>query len=229
MIIQPFEIFRQFSADLDVRMLTKEDSVKTDGEARVALEADIFATVDQPHGNVTVLVDEELDHDRKADGMLTDTEGVTLAARAADCQLIVAYDPYMKVIGVVHVGWRCLVAGTIHAFLSKMSIAFKVAPSKLYIGVGPSLCMKCAEFTDPVKELKGIDSKFFEGRNVDLQGIADSQLMELGIKAENIERHPDCPKCKSDVYWSYRADKTSALEGYRNVISIMLKKRATEE
>lgn len=229
MILQPFEIFRPFSADLDVRMLTKEDNVKTDGETRRALDADVLATVDQPHGANVVIVEEEPDHDRAADGMVTDIEGVTLAARMADCQVIVAYDPGMKTIGVVHVGWRGLLAGAIPALLSKMSIAFKSGPSDLYVAAGPSLCMKCAEFTDPATELPGIDPTFFEGRNADLQGIADAQLLELGVKPERLERHPDCPRCKPDVYWSYRADKTGGLKGYRNVVAITLKRHEEDE
>lgn len=223
MIYQPFELFRPFSADIEVRMLTKEDNIKTDGEMRVPLEADFLATVDQPHGTKIVLVSEELDHDRDADGMITEFPDVTLAARAADCQLFVAYDPTMKVVGILHAGWRGLVSGAIPAFLSRMSIAYRCAPSDLYVAAGPSLCMKCAEFTNPAEELKGFDAKFFEGRHADLQGIADQQLAELGIKPEHFERHPDCPRCKPDIYWSYRADKTSALEGYRNVLSVKLK------
>lgn len=223
MIEHPFALLRPYEDRVDVTLLTREDNVFDDAATMEALHADYLASAKQVHGNRTIIVDDETIGEEEADGMITDTENLTLMMRSADCQTFAAYSPSMHVAGVLHVGWRSLLNDAIPAFLSTMSRAFRTAPSGLLIVAGPSLCTKCAEFTDPSTELKGIDPKFFDGRHVNLRGIAEDQLFALGIKPAHFERHPGCPKCEPHVYWSYRADKEPVLEGARNVLAIRLK------
>jgi polyphenol oxidase len=223
MIPSPFTLFRPFEDVLEVRLLTREDNMKDDEGTVEALEADHLASLIQVHGNRIQIVEEETIGELEGDGMLTDAENLTLVTRAADCQIFVAYAPSMHVIGVLHAGWKGLLNDAIPAFISSMSRTFRVSPAELLIGAGPSLCMQCAEFTDPVTELKGINPKFFEGRHANLQKIAEEQLFSLGVKPENFERHPSCTRCEPSTFWSYRADKEKINEGYRNVLAIRLK------
>jgi polyphenol oxidase len=223
MIESPFALLRPYADRVDVRLLTRADDVFDDEAAAEALEADYLASLNQVHGNRTVIVEDETVGEEEADGMITDTENLTLCVRAADCQTFAAYSPSMHVAGVLHAGWRGLLNDAIPAFLSTMSRAFRTAPSELLIVVGPSLCTKCAEFTDPKTELKGIDPKFFEERHVNLRGIAEDQLFALGVKPTHFERYPGCTRCNPELYWSYRADKDLVLKGARNVLAIRLK------
>jgi copper oxidase (laccase) domain-containing protein len=78
--------------------------------------------------------------------------------------------------------------------------------------------MNCADFSDPTTELPGIDVQFFHGKNVDLRAIADAQLIACGVAQKNIERHPDCTRCRPDIYWTYRGgDREAVLQGKTNV------------
>lgn len=229
MITHPFKILQPFKDDIDVMLLMREDDVKDDEGTAEALDADYLASCVQKHGNKVVYVEDETMGEEEADGMITSTENLTLAIRAADCQIFVAYAPQMHVCGVLHAGWKGLLADAVPSFLSSLSRAFRVSPSELLIGAAPSLCTKCAEFTDPLAELKGIDPKFFEGRHANLRGIAEDQLFSLGVKPANFERLPGCTRCEPNTYWSYRADKEKVLEGYRNVLAIRLKEHAESE
>jgi polyphenol oxidase len=229
MITHPFKILQPFQDEIDVMLLIREDDVKDDEGTAEALDADYLASLIQKHGNKVVYVEDETMGEEEGDGMVTNVENLTLAVRSADCQTFVAYAPSAGACGVLHAGWKGLLADAMPSFLSSLSRAFRVSPSELLIGAGPSLCTKCAEFTDPVAELKGIDPKFFHGRCADLRGIAEDQLFSLGVKPEHFERHPGCTRCEPNTYWSYRADKEKVLEGYRNVLAIRLKEQAESE
>ena len=223
MLQSPFQLLRPFEEVLDVQLLTRADNVHTDEQALTLLGAERMATTKQIHGNRTIVVTDESRRDEEADGMITDEIGLTLAIRAADCQIFGVYEPRMHVAGVLHAGWRGLLAGAIPAFISAFSRAHRVSPAELLVVAGPSLCQQCAQFTDPLKELRDIDPKFFDGQHVNLQGIADDQLFSLGIAKDHFERHQDCTRCNPQTYRSYRSDPESVKQGFHNVLALTLK------
>lgn len=226
MLHQPFTIFKPFSDAIDICFFTKADALQTDIDLSRQLNTDRFVSLKQVHGNTSTVARSSGYREKEADGVLTDQQDMTLSIRVADCQAFVIYAPEQNVIGLLHAGWKGLVEGAISAFFEEMKREWNVDPSTVLIGAAPSLCMECAEFTDPVKELIGIDPKFFDGRHADLRAIADDQLMQCGITREHIERHPDCTKCRPDLYWSYReGEQDVVVKGLRNILTCALKKR----
>jgi polyphenol oxidase len=223
MIEHPFALLRPYSDQVTVRMLTKADNASDDESIRSALKVEEISTLKQVHGNRTILVDEPTHRTEEADGMLTDLEELTLCIRTADCQSFAIVDTSMDVVGVLHVGWRGLVNDAIPAFFSILSRAYKVAPSEVLVVAGPSLCLQCAEFTNPSEELRGVSPRFFHGRHVDLRGAAEDQLFSLGVKPEHFERYPACSRCENEKHWSYRAEREKVgTEGFRDVLAISL-------
>jgi copper oxidase (laccase) domain-containing protein len=137
------------------------------------------------------------------------------------------YAPEKHVTGVLHVGWRGIVAGAIAAFFERFEAEWNIEASQTLVAAGPSLCMRCAEFTDPRDELKAdtlnIPSNFFDGRCADLQGIATAQFLSLGVLPDHIDRHPDCTRCRADFYWTYRGgDREAVQKGKTNVLACVL-------
>ncbi len=224
MIDHPFSLFDNYADTIDVRLFTKEDSILSDAETALALGTSSFVSLNQIHGNNTEIVRSPSRREKVADGSLTDQPDLWLTIRVADCQSFVVYVPELELIGVLHAGWKGLVAGAIPAFFETMQREWKVDPSTILIGAGPSLCMECAEFTDPTKELPGIDPQFFIGRHAALQSIASDQMMKCGVQLKNKERHADCTKCHPDKYWTYRGgDGEAVIKGATNVLCIKLK------
>jgi polyphenol oxidase len=213
----PFSIFEPYHDDLEVCLYTKGD---------LPMKNKHIVSLNQVHGNKTVIVRSPSAREKTADGMLTDESGLCLTLRVSDCQGFVAYAPEQQVIGVLHAGWRGLVNGVIGSFFETMQNEWQMEPSTLYVAAAPSLCMRCAEFSDPVRELAGIDHRFFDGRHADLRAIADDQLRRCGILRGHIERHLDCTKCRNDAYWSYRGgDSEEVRKGSTNILTCRLKKR----
>ena len=223
MIAQPFTIFRPFEDQLDICFFTKSDALSDDASLRAALGTDATASLKQVHGSRTIIVRSPMERIEEADGLATDEPGLTLSVRAADCQLFVVYEPVTNVCGLLHVGWKGLVANAIPAFFSILSNEWGIHPHETYVGAAPSLCQQCAEFTDPATELPSVDPKFFDERHVDLRGIAESQLWSLGLPKDHFERMEGCTKCDQEMYWSYRGEREKIAEGYRNVLVCLIK------
>ncbi len=226
MLHQPFTIFKPFSDAIDIRLFTKADALRTDIDLSRQLNTDRFVSLKQIHGNTTVIARSPIRREKEADGVLTDQQDLWLSIRVADCQAFVIYAPEQNVIGLLHAGWNGLVKGAIPAFFEEMKREWDIDPSTVLMGAAPSLCTNCAEFTDPVTELPGIDPRFFHGRHADLRAIADDQLMQCGVAVDHMERLPDCTKCRSDIYWSYReGEEDAVIKGRINILTCALNKR----
>ncbi len=224
MIDHPFKLLAPHKDVIDVRMFTREDDLSDDASIEKALGTDRFVTLEQVHGNTTLIATRPVHRTEKADAAATDTKDLTLVMRIADCQPFVVYAPKQNVIGIIHAGWKGVVAEIIPAFFRKVSDQWGIAPRDTFVCAGPSLCLQCAGFTDPRTELPTVDPRFFHGRFVDLRAAADAQLEAAGVPKANIERSPDCTKCMHDTYWSYRSkDEKAFARNYRNMLTIRLK------
>lgn len=224
MLRNPFALFQPFTDRLDIALLTKEDNVRMDEDVARAAGAGRVASVRQMHGDIVVLVREPTSRMIQADGMITDEKNLLLSIRMADCQTFVIYAPEKSVLGVMHVGWKSLKAGMIRSFFRALDGFFGVRPDEIFIGAGPSLCMKCAEFTDPERELEGTEGLILEGRRADLRGIADAQLEAVGVTADRRERMAGCTRCDPKTYWTYRGgDREKVIEGWTNVLCARLR------
>ncbi len=219
----PFDIFRPYSDRVRVRLYDRSDGIaKRDDLKR--LEGMPFADAEQPHKALTLVVREGTDaRVPGADGLVTDTSGFSLVTRGADCQMFAFYDPDHYCGGVLHSGWHGLLAGAIPAFIDTMRREWNTNPTTLLVGAGPSLCFDCGEFTDPVRELPGIDPRFFRARLADLCGIAEEQLRAAGIPTNNVERHHDCTRCDNERWWSLRGGHKEYLQaGNQNALTFSL-------
>jgi len=225
MMSMPFDIFRPFADRLEINLFSKSDQIQTDEDLKKELQTDALASVWQMHGSTTVIVREPTSRIIQADGLMTDQSELTLSIRSADCQTFVVYAPDQNVIGLMHVGWRGLIAGMIPSFFRTLTEEYDIDAEHCVIGAGPSLCKNCAEFTDPITELPGIPEKFIEGRYADLQMFATYQLISVGMDPLKFERHPDCTKCNGENWWSFRGgDREEVLSGMGNVLLIRIKK-----
>ena len=150
------------------------------------------------------------------DGLITDEPGVPLCVFTADCVPVLFHEPEAGVICAVHSGWK----GTAHDMMGAAVAAVERMggrAERLRAAIGPAISRCCYETGPEVKEAveallgpdaegvcppeEGVPGKFM----VDLKETNRRRLLQLGVRAENIDVSPDCTKCMSDVYWSHRA------------------------
>lgn len=221
---EPFALFRPYADRVRLRLYDRSDGIATREDLRI-LEGHPIVDAEQPHKAVTMIVREgSSDRVPGADGLATDVPGISLITRGADCQMFAMYDPVHHCGGVLHAGWRGLLAGAIPAFIDTLNHEWGTHPSDLIVGAGPSLCFDCGEFTNPTAELPGINPKFFRARLADLCGIALEQLRTAGVRPNNVERHADCTRCDNERWWSLRGGHKEYLRaGHQNALAFVLK------
>ena len=123
------------------------------------------------------------------DGFVTDTVGLPIMVRFADCQGALFYDPVKRVVAAVHCGWRGNAQNILGKTARKMVAEFGCVASDILVGIGPSLEPAAAEFSDPSSELPPEMQKYVdEGRRVNLWKCSEEQLRAEGIEQIEIAR-----------------------------------------
>lgn len=84
------------------------------------------------------------------DGMVTNVEGIVLAAFFADCVPLYFVDPVHRAIGLAHSGWRGTVGKMALNMVERMREEFGSRPEEMLAAVGPSICRDCYEVSEDV-------------------------------------------------------------------------------
>lgn len=162
----------------------------------------------QIHSNSVKIINNSFINEIKdCDGLITSKRKIPLMTMAADCAPVLIYDKEKKVISAIHsgrVGTKKEIARyTLESFV-------KVYNSKvedIVVAVGPSIGVCCYEVGDEI--VKDMDKRYIEQKNgsfyLDVKQMLKEQLLNFGVKKENIQISPVCTCCDQD-YFSYRRD-----------------------
>jgi len=146
----------------------------------------------------------------QTDGMLTDKPDVALAVFTADCLPVFLYDPRRPAIGLVHAGWRGTRLGIASKAVSMMRDRFDSRPLDLRAGFGPAIRKCCYEVGG---EFGGFfDCGLSPSNNryyLDLIGLNRKQLLEAGLRQENISDCGICSSCSNREFFSFRREGDS--------------------
>lgn len=152
------------------------------------------------------------------DGVITHMPNLPIMCYSADCVPTLLYDPVKKLIGAIHGGWRGtkenIIGNAIDCMCEKGSCAEDVIAF-----IGPAIGICCYEVSEDVGEgfLKypGCVKVKPNGKYMlDLKKITMAQLIEKGVREENIENSNICTCCRNDMFFSHRKQNgTSGLLG----------------
>lgn len=157
-----------------------------------------------------LLSSHEANHDiDDVDAFVTRVPGAALMMKVADCQAILMFDPFQKVIAAVHAGWRGLMKDISGATIEVLKKQFGVKPEHLVVGIGPSLGPCCSFFSDPRKELSPDFAEYIKNNNtVDLWKFSTDQLVRHGVQPDRIEHARVCSMCGAgEKFYSFRRDR----------------------
>ncbi|CCF83661.1 peptidoglycan editing factor PgeF [Nitrolancea hollandica] len=153
------------------------------------------------------------------DALITQSPELPLAVFCADCVPILLVDPVRRAIGAVHAGWRGTVADIVGQTIRAMGDSFGTDPADILAGIGPSIGRCCYQVGPEVIDAwnaTGFDRpdravERGEGhRRFDLWRANTLALIAAGVPAHQIEVQGDCTRCRSDRYFSYRAQGKQA-------------------
>ncbi len=180
-----------------------------------------FLPIRQVHGDGIWILDREPvpsgdKEPPQIDAVVTDRPAIALCIKTADCVPILLADPIRQVIGAVHAGWKGtalrIAEQTVDVFVHR----FASSPRDILALIGPAINPCCYEVDSPVFEaLAGHpQSASFLDRMpdrkrwmLDLPLANKIQLLDRGIRAENILSSDLCTSCRQDLFFSHRRDR----------------------
>jgi copper oxidase (laccase) domain-containing protein len=113
------------------------------------------------------------------------------------------------VVANVHSGWRGSLKNIIGRTVNIMG-TLGVRPPDIIAGISPSLGPCCAEFMNYKQE---IPKKFWVYKDgddhFDFWSLSRDQLGNAGVLPENVCLSKMCTKCCTDLFYSYRGEKTT--------------------
>ncbi len=148
----------------------------------------------------------------EADGHVTAVPGILLTVAVADCVPISIVDPTTRSIGLLHAGWRGLVAGIVERGVESLMEAGS-RPDDLYVHAGPSICGQCYEVGAEVHEALGLSDPGGP-QPVDLARVVGERAGNAGVLAERMTRSAHCTRCGPQWFYSHRAGADGRQVGY---------------
>ena len=151
------------------------------------------------------------------DAMITDVPRLCLTVLAADCVLVLFYDPQNKIIAAVHAGWRGTVKLAAQNTAETLKQEFNCDPTELLVGIGPSIG-PChyevgPEVITQVEDTFGSTNGYISAETSDDKGYFNlweankQQIIQAGIPAQNIEVAQICTYCNAHLFFSERHQK----------------------
>ncbi len=192
----------------------------------VGVEAASVVSVHQIHSRTVYRVDAshrglgyDIPTDLGGDGYVTTDPAVTPGIKMADCTPILLearVGDRPLAVAALHAGWKGTVADITGVGVSLLrEAAREIAPgATIHAAIGPCIHPCCFEVQEDclavVRASLGAMAEPFirrrgEGLALDLPGLNRALLMHAGVAAEHIDTCPDCTACRTDRYYSHRA------------------------
>jgi YfiH family protein len=151
------------------------------------------------------------------DVIVSAAKGVLAGVKIADCVPILIGDPVTGAFAAVHAGWRGTLATAAIAGVERLAKDYDARSEDLRVAIGAAAGPCCYEVGSEV--IEGFTSKFAYGEKlftptrpghalIDLLKANREQLISLGVKPERIHTAPLCTMCRTDLFFSYRKEKS---------------------
>lgn len=150
------------------------------------------------------------------DALITNESGIAIMLFFADCVPVMFLDPVKKVIAIAHAGWKGTVLKIAVKTIKDMCSCFGCSLDNIMVAIGPSIGPCHYEVDGPVirkvrDELSCYDKflvfKSKEKAFLDLWEANRIQIMEAGVKKNNIFASELCTYCYPELFYSFRRDK----------------------
>ena len=190
----------------------------------------------QIHSDVIHRFDAALAEPCRGDASATNRPGLLLGVQTADCVPILLVDPKKRAISAVHAGWRGTLRRIVVKAIGQMQMQFKSKPADLLAAIGPSIGGCCYEVGTEVaiqfqSQFAAAPEWFDEFRSgdepnpiqwlnrmppghqpppknvlLDLKKANRAQLLDAGLRSDNIFVSDLCTACRRDLLFSYRKE-----------------------
>jgi len=150
------------------------------------------------------------------DVIVSNAAHVLAGVKTADCVPILLGDPATGAFAAVHAGWRGTLATAVISGVERLRDEYGTKPKDLRVAIGASAGPCCyevgAEVIAAFNEKFGDEELFSSTRpdhaTIDLLKANRDQLLSVGVLPEKIHIAPICTMCRTDLFFSYRKEKS---------------------
>ncbi|MBI2611424.1 peptidoglycan editing factor PgeF [Candidatus Gottesmanbacteria bacterium] len=155
------------------------------------------------------------------DGLIATKRNITISIKTADCVPLLLFDPLEKIIAAAHAGWKGTQKGILKEVVQKMKKSGSL-PKNIILSIGPSIGPCCYDISEERGKLFRHQSILRKGKiyYLDLKKEILSQAKEIGLSAKHIDVLDFCTYHQSDLFYSYRRDKTTKNRMYAFIAMI---------
>lgn len=178
-----------------------------------------LATAWQVHGDAVKIVenaDDARDGNGRFDALVSNLKNVLVGVKTADCVPVLIGDRRTESYAAVHAGWRGTAESIVVKSIERMRRRFDSNPKDFVCAIGASASRENYEIGRDVidafeKNFPDCENIFTPTRAghalVDLPLANRRQLINAGVSPENIFVAPFCTIERTDLFFSYRAER----------------------
>lgn len=149
------------------------------------------------------------------DALITSFTNVCIIVQVADCVPILLLDPVKNIVATIHAGWRGTAKDITLQTVLKMIEIYGSNPPDIIAGIGPSIGCCCYEVgSEVIQSFNGRKIKYSNcfmqngtKQHFDLWQANKNQLLNAGLKEQNIEISEICTHCNNEYFFSSRHEK----------------------
>lgn len=150
------------------------------------------------------------------DAIVSNAAGVLAGVKTADCVPILIGDPVTSAFAAIHAGWRGTLAEVATKALDRMEDVYQTNPRDVRVAIGPAAASCCYEVgpdvIDPFRRKFAGQDLFRDTRSehacINLLAANRAQLISAGVDPDRISSAPLCTMCRTDLFFSYRREKS---------------------
>lgn len=217
--VNEFKVDDSFEHLFSTRIGWNQKDLSGDIADILDVEKSQIYTSRQVHGVGVAIIKDQDSKDmstKPRDGLITNRKNVVLATYHADCVPIYFYDQVKKVIGIAHSGWKGSLNNISREMISIFKSEFSSSVDDIIVAIGPSICASCYEikndlevlFREKLADIDGIILNKNGEIYLDLWKVNKYNLLNSGIKDDNIIESNFCTSCNIDLLYSYRKENT---------------------
>lgn len=148
------------------------------------------------------------------DGFITKEKDISLLTTAADCNILLFYDPVKNILANIHSGWKGSVKQIYLKAIKMMRDEFFSSYDDIICCISPSIGKCCWRSKDEAVKLKlttvwPSEKDYIEYKEdgyfyVDFHKVIIDDLVKEGLKLQNIIDANICTSCNNDSFFSFR-------------------------
>lgn len=153
-----------------------------------------------------------------ADALVTAQKNIFLFLLIADCLPVILYEPKFGILALAHCGWKSTNERLLGKLIDFLKEEFDINPKDLIVGIGPGIHKESYKYINPpqkqLPDWKDFLADLPDGKTaIDIVGYSKRQLVEVGVKEDNIEISDIDTVADTDFFSHYRSKMNREAEG----------------